>query len=181
MRDHKSSPLLGALAGAVGGLAGAWAMVQFNHAIGGGGFRAGDAHAHRRVNARPNDTDATFPDEPASMQLASAIARPIIGRPLNEREKDVGGPIMHYLFGACMGAMYGAAAETEPSTTAAAGIPFGAAVWLAADEIGVPLAGFSSDPQDYPASRHAAAFASHVVFGLTVEAVRRVLRGTVAP
>jgi uncharacterized protein DUF1440 len=180
MRDRKSNPFLGAMAGAIGGLAGSWAMVRFNRALGGGGFRRGDAHPHRRQRARPNDTDGTFSDEPASIQLASAIASPVIGRPLDEREKEVGGPIMHYLFGAFMGAMYGAAAETQPSATAGAGIPFGTAVWLAADEIGVPLAGFASDPQDYPLSRHAAAFGSHVVFGVTVETVRRILRGNPA-
>lgn len=177
---RQRSPLLGALAGALGGLAGSWAMVQFNHAVGGGGRRPGDTHSHRRHAAAPNDTDGTLPDEPASMQVASAVARPVIGRPLNEDEKEVGGPIMHYLFGAVMGAMYGAAAETQPSTTAGAGVPFGTAVWLAADEIGVPLAGLSAPPTRYPLTRHLAALGSHVVFGLTVEGVRRLLRGTPA-
>jgi putative membrane protein len=180
MKVSKSNPILGALAGALGGLAGSWAMVCFNHLIGGGGFRAGDPHAHRRLRATPNDTDGTFPDEPASMQIASAAAAPMIGRPLTEGEKEVGGPIVHYLFGALMGAMYGAAAETQPSTTAGAGVPFGTAVWLAADEIGVPLAGFAAPPTNYPLARHAAALGSHAVFGLTVECVRRSLRGNPA-
>ena len=174
---RQANPVLGALAGALGGLAGSWAMVRFNHAIGGGGFRPGDRHPHRRHHAMPNDTDGTLPDEPASMQVASAVAAPALGRPLNEEEMEIGGPIMHYLFGALMGAMYGAAAETQPTTTGGAGVPFGTAVWLAADEVGLPLAGLSAPPADYPASRHLAAFASHVVFGLTVEGVRRLLRG----
>ena len=177
MTVRQGNQVMGALAGALGGLAGSWAMVRFNHAVGGGGFRPGDRHAHRRTAAQPNDTDGTFPDEPASMQLASAIAEPVVGRPLAEREKEVGGPIMHYLFGALVGAMYGALAETKPSMANGAGIPFGTAVWLGADEIGVPLAGFASDPRDYPLSRHAAALGSHVVFGLTVEGIRRLLRG----
>jgi putative membrane protein len=174
---RQPNPTLGALAGALGGLAGSWAMVRFNHAIGGGGFRPPDAHGHRRAHATPNDTDGTFPDEPASMQVASAVAAPAIGRPLTEEEKEIGGPIMHYLFGALMGAMYGAAAETQPSTTSGAGVPFGTAVWLAAGEVGVPLAGLSAPPTRYPLSRHLAAFGSHVVFGLTVEGVRRLFRG----
>jgi putative membrane protein len=174
---RQANPVLGALAGAVAGIAGSWAMVRFNHAVGGGGFRPGGAHNHRRLRATPNDTDGTFSDEPASMQVASAVAAPVLGRPLSEDEKEIGGPIAHYLFGAVMGAMYGAAAETQPSATAGAGVPFGTAVWLAADEVGVPLAGLSGPPGNYPLSRHVAAFASHVVFGLTVEGVRRLLRG----
>jgi len=180
MRDQDPNPVLGALAGALGGVAGAWTMVRFNHAIGGGSSRAGDAHPHRRVSAQPNDTDATFSDEPGSMQAASAIAEPFVGRPLRENEKEVGGPVVHYLFSAVMGALYGAAAEVQPSAAAGAGIPFGTAVWVAADEIGMPLAGFASDPRNYPLSRHAAALGSHIVFGVTVEAVRRLLRGNPA-
>lgn len=180
MRVQQSNPFLGALAGALGGLAGAWLMIRFNHALGGGGFRAGDTHPHRRSRAQPNDTDATFSDEPATMQAASTIVEPLIGRPLAEREKEIGGPIVHYAFSAVMGALYGAAAETQPSAAAGAGIPFGTAVWVAADEIGMPLAGFAADPREYPLSRHATALGSHIVFGLTVECVRRLLRGNPA-
>jgi hypothetical protein len=177
MSVRKGHPVLGGVAGAVAGLVGSWAMVRFNHAIGGGGFRLGDAHAHRRMRAAPNDTDGTISDEPASMQAASALAIPLLGRSLDEEEKEVAGPVAHYLFGALMGALYGASAETQPSTTAGAGVPFGTAVWLAADEVGLPLSGLSAPPTKYPLSRHVAAFASHVVFGLTVEGVRRLLRG----
>ena len=41
----------------------------------------------------------------------------------------------------------------------------------------MPLAGLASGPGAYPLSRHAAALASHLVFGLTVEGVRRALLG----
>jgi hypothetical protein len=175
------NPALGALAGALGGAAGSWAMVRFNDLIwpeGSGSDRPGaDRHPERRQTALPNDTDSTIPDEPGSRQAASAISEPVLGRPLTEKEKDVGGPIMHYLFGMSMGALYGASAEMNGSTTVAGGIPFGAGVWLAADEMGMTLSGFADDPREYPLKRHVAALASHVVYGLTVECVRRALRG----
>jgi hypothetical protein len=177
MRARRSNPVLGAVAGAIGGLAGSWTMVQFNHALGGGSSHPADAHDHRRQRAQPNDTDATISDEPASIKIAEAVAEPVLARPLTEGEKTVGGSVAHYLFGAMVGAMYGAAAETRPSTAAGAGIPFGVSVWLGADELGLPAAGLAAPPQNYPLSRHAAAFGSHIVFGLTVECVRRMLRG----
>jgi hypothetical protein len=155
-------------------------MVLFNHALGGGSVRPGDSHPHRRAEAQPNDTDATFSDEPGSIQAGRAIAEPLLGRRLDEDERDVAGSAVHLLFSAAMGALYGATAETQPRATAGAGIPFGTAVWVAADEIGMPLAGFASDPREYPLSRHASALGSHIVFGLTVEAVRRLLRGNPA-
>ena len=57
--------------------------------------------------------------------------------------------------------------------TALAGIPFGAALWLAADEIGVPAAGLAKGPAEYPVSKHASALAAHLVYGATTELVRR--------
>lgn len=182
MRGYTKSPRLlpGAVAGAAAGLAGAWAMVRFNHLI---SARAGttdtrhDTHPERRTAARPNDTDGTIPDEPGSMQAASAVVAPLLGRPLTGREKELGGPILHYGFGAAAGALYGAAAEVDRSVSRAAGIPYGITLWLVANEIGMPAAGFATRPSDYPLSRHAASLASHLVFGMTVEGMRRLLRG----
>ena len=179
-RRRHSNPVLGAAAGALGGLVASWMMVRFNHLMApdsGRSDKPGDPHAHRRGTATPNDTDGTIPDEPGSMQAAAAIAEPVLGRPLTVAEKEIGGPILHYLFGATVGALYGAAAETDRSVTRAAGIPYGIAVWLLADEIGMHAAGFATKPTDYPLSRHAAALATHLVFGTSVETVRRLMRG----
>lgn len=170
------SPWLGAAAGALGGAAASWAMVAVNHAIG-GTENESHPHQHRRQDASPNDTDSTISDEPASMQVASRAGQAVTGRPLAEREKKIGGSVLHYMFGASLGALYGAAAEFGPGTTALAGLPFGTSVWLAADEVGLPLLGLARKPTEYPLPRHLAAFASHLVFGLTTEVVRRQLRG----
>ncbi|HEX6974037.1 MAG TPA: DUF1440 domain-containing protein [Vicinamibacterales bacterium] len=172
----KHNPLLGAAVGAAGGLLGAGMMVLFQHVVGGTQDQDDD-RPHRRAEATPNNTDGTFPDEPATIQAAEAVSRDLFGHEPSDREKQLGGSALHYAFGAAMGALYGLAAEVQPRTTAAAGLPFGTAVWLAADEVGVPLAGFAGKPTDYPVSRHAAALASHLVFGLTVEGVRRALLG----
>lgn len=179
-KRRRPSPFLGACAGILGGLVGSWAMVRFNHLIGpddSRGDKPADRFAHHRDDARPNDIDATIPDEPGSMQAASAVAQPLLGRPLTLSEKEMAGPVMHYLFGAALGAVYGIASEKDSSAAHGAGIPYGIGVWLFADEIGMHAAGFATRPDDYPVSRHAAALASHIVFGLTLEGVRRALRG----
>jgi hypothetical protein len=173
---RRSNVWLGAAAGALGGVAGSWAMVRFNHAVGGTEEGQGPHHHHRR-SASPNDTDSTISDEPASIQVAALAAEAVADAPLDAREKQTGGSLVHYMFGAAVGAAYGAAAETRQGATALAGLPFGTGVWIAADELGLPLAGLARAPTDYPARRHLAAFASHLVFGLTTEAVRRQLRG----
>lgn len=166
----------GAAAGALGGIFGSAAMVGFNHllaATGLGRHDHGRRKQHRRTNAEPNETDGTIPDEPASEKAASNMVEAVTGEPLGDRAKKVGGSIAHHAFGAVVGALYGAAATRVPWIAVGAGAPFGAAVWLTATEAGVPLAGLSKPPGAYPAERHAASLATHVVFGLAVEGVRR--------
>lgn len=178
--SHRPNPLAGAAAGAVGGLLGSWLMVRFNRVIASPGGTDADRrrpHLQHRDDAQPNEWDGTIADEPASRRMASAVAEAVTGRALTEQQKDVGGPIAHYLFGAVVGALYGAVSEVKPETAAGLGLPFGATVWMAADEIGMPLAGVSEPPAELPLSRHASALATHLVFGLTVEAVRRTFRG----
>ncbi len=174
-------PLMAAAVGAAAGLVGAWVMVRMNHLIGPveeHGGRVGsddDPHDRHRRDASPNDTDGTFSDEPATMQAASAMSEAIAGRRLSEAEKRVGGSVVHYAFGAVTGAFYGVLCEARPEAAAGGGLPFGAAVWLVADEVGVPLAGFADNPLQYPVARHASALATHLAFGATVEAARRIL------
>jgi putative membrane protein len=67
-------------------------------------------------------------------------------------------------------------AEVVPEVTAGAGLPFGVAFWLVVDEGAVPLLGLSKGPMEYPLSTHAYALASHFVYGLTAELVRRSVR-----
>ena len=92
------------------------------------------------------------------------------------REKKVAGPTVHYAFGTITGGLYGAAAELAPIIRSGAGLPFGAVFWLAADEAAVPALGLSKPPTEYPLSTHASALASHFVYGLTTDIVRRAIR-----
>jgi hypothetical protein len=171
-----SSRWRGAAAGAVGGVVASAAMVAFNHLLGSTGFGSedlGEHHQHRRIDAKPNDSDGTIADEPASRQAASVAAQTVAGRQLDEREKDAAGPVFHYGFGAVAGAIYGALAARAPQVTAGRGAPYGAAVFLTATELALPLAGLARKPTEYPPARHVASLATHLVYGVTLEAVRR--------
>jgi hypothetical protein len=50
---------------------------------------------------------------------------------------------------------------------------------LAVDEGAVALLGLSKGPTQYPLSTHVYALASHFVYGVTTEVVRRALRRTI--
>jgi hypothetical protein len=175
----------GLTAGLAGGLAGSVVMNQFQALLarlmegtershGAQSLQKGspDHGAGRELKEHGSDEE----QDDAAMRLANIISEKVLDRDLTREEKHVAGPFMHYAFGVTSGACYGAAAESIPAITVAAGMPFGAFVWLTADEGIVPALGLSKPPTEYPLSIHAYALASHLVYGLTTEVVRRAVR-----
>jgi uncharacterized membrane protein YagU involved in acid resistance len=73
-----------------------------------------------------------------------------------------------------LGAFSGAMIPKAPIEVGA-GTGYGAAVWLAADEVAVPMLGLSGPPSVTPFSGHANALASHLVFGIVTYLVRRIV------
>ena len=176
----------GLAAGIVSGLAASWVMNQFQSTW--GKLTEGIAKPHgaqslqhgtprhgvgRELQERGNEEE----DDNAAVRMASIVSEEVFDHRLKDKEeKEVGGAVAHYTMGATSGALYGAAAELVPEVTMGTGLPFGAAVWLVADEGIVPALGLSKSPTEYPLSKHAYAVASHLVYGLTTELVRQAVR-----
>ena len=175
----------GLAAGAAGGLAASVAMNQFQalwSKLAGRRERSHGAQSMqqgspqhgvgRELQRRGRDEGR----DDAPMRLANAISVGLLDHELTRGEKEATGTVIHYAFGVMTGGLYGAGAELLPGITAGAGVPFGAFVWLSADEGVVPGLGLSKSPTEYPLSIHAYALASHLVYGLTTELVRRAVR-----
>jgi putative membrane protein len=124
---------------------------------------------------RQNDARGEQKEDP-TVKTADTLAEKIAGKKLSKSQKKKGGVAVHYAFGAVMGGLYGLAAEYSSVVRSAAGIPYGAALFVGADEIALPLLGLSSKPTEYPLSKHLSGFGSHVVYGTTLELTRRLLR-----
>ena len=114
---------------------------------------------------------------PATVAAADAVARAATGAPLSDDRKAGGGLAVHYAFGALLGAVYGGLAERWRGVTRGGGSVFGGVTAIAFDEIATPVLGLAPPPDRVPAVMHGFGFASHLVFGVATEAVRRVLRG----
>ena len=175
----------GLLAGAIGGLAAAFVMNQFQAAW--AKVTEGEERSHggqslqqglpRRGVGRDLQAEGVDrPEDDATERLANAISVNVLERELTEREKEAAGTALHYAMGLTSGAIYGGLAEFVPAAKSGAGLPFGAAVWLVADEGLVPAAGLSKPAGEYPLSVHAYSLASHLVFGLAAETARRAVR-----
>ena len=178
MHNHEVSIWKGMVAGLAGGLVASWTMNQFQAAwtrMAEGSEKSHGAQSMQPSEGSKGEQDTAEQDD-ATVKTAKAISKGVFGHELQESEKEPAGAAVHYAFGTVTGGLYGALAEVTPQVTTATGLPFGAAFWLLADEITVPLLGLSKGPTEYPASTHVYALASHLVYGVTAELGRRAVR-----
>lgn len=156
-----ADPIRGAAAGAVAGLVASIVMTA---------FQAGVAKLFP-------DALGSRGSEPATEKAADKLSEAATGDPVPEPAKAAAGEAVHYGFGAALGAGHGIAAEYGDAVRTGGGTLFGAATALLADDVAVPALGLGGSPTDTPPALHAYALASHLVFGVALEATRRLLRG----
>jgi uncharacterized membrane protein YagU involved in acid resistance len=155
---RRGDPWKGLLAGALGGFAGSFAMGQF-HAL----LQHDDAPSPQRM-------------EDSTVKVATAISQCVFQHDMTEQQKRIAAAAVHYGFGTSVGAIYGTLMESRQVMRARWGLPFGAVVWLAAHAIAVPVLGLSEPVIKSALGSEATEFGSHLVYGVTVESVRRLLR-----
>ena len=185
-KRERHRTLKGLAAGALGGLVGSFAMNQFQAGMSKlfehrqqppekkERARQAQGWKEHREPGNSQDTDV----ENATVKAAAAVSKAVFHHELEPEERQPAGNAIHYAFGAVAGALYGSAAEDWDAIRAGAGTAFGGALWLTSDEIAVPLLKLSKAPQEYPLHVHAMALAAHLVYGVSTELARRVLRGS---
>jgi putative membrane protein len=183
----------GMVAGIAGGLAGTLAM-NYVQAWWSNAFHGYESQsAPGRHDSR--DWQERTEEENANELAAQTVADYTIERPLTRDEMKVAATAVHFAFGAAMGAIYGGLMETrilrdgerpgqgsgraasgDSARAVASGSAFGAAIWLGADEIAMPLLGLSKRKGELPADAHAQSFVAHIAYGVAAELVRRGVR-----
>jgi hypothetical protein len=163
MRKRTRRKVWGTVAGAAGGVAAAFVMNQ---------FQAVWEKAEKKLNPRSSKDQS---GDDATVRTAAGISKTVFRHELTQNEKKWAGPAVHYAFGGLVGALYGAMASTNRMAVAGGGTGYGSAVWLLADEIGVPAAGLSGPPTKTRPLKHLQAWASHLVYGLVTEGTRRAI------
>ena len=155
----------GALAGAAAGLAASWTMNQ---------FQAGWSKIQQKTSGERPQGEGE--DEDATMRAANLVAEKTLHRELSRDEKKKAAPYFHYGFGTLMGVLYGIITEEFPSAKAGFGTAFATGLFLVADEGAVTALKLGGSPKEVPLSSHIEALASHLVYGLSTESVRRGVR-----
>lgn len=165
------------IVGAAAGAAGAGAMTLLQRLLERAGADAHRSHPqHALARGRPDSTaerQAAGIDD-ATVEGVERLAG-AAGLTLGPAAKEAAGPLAHYLFGAAVGAAYGLGTELAPRLAAGGGVPFGLAVWLLAEEVGIPAAGLAPPPHRTPAVVHVRGALAHVAYGATLELLRRLL------
>ena len=154
------------LAGAAAGLLAAWVMNQ---------FLAAWSKAQTALED-PSKQQSQPEEEDSTEKVADAIVCSVTGRHLSKEKKKKAGPVVHYAFGSLMGGAYGAAAEYSRNARRGFGTMFGTVLFVGADEIMVPALGFGKPATEEPLSSQASHLAAHIVYGASVELLRRGLR-----
>lgn len=113
--------------------------------------------------------------EDATEKVANAASRKFSGRKLSRSKKELGGRIVHFAFGAGMGALYGLLAEAFPAIGGGGGAVLGTGLYVGAHGIAVPVLGLAPSPVKNGALQESPELAAHLVYGFVTEGVRRLL------
>ena len=170
-RSRRPDVLRGAVAGALAGLAAGFVMVQLQNAW--AESRNAFNHEVPKHRTEPERRQSGTEPEDATVRFAETVSESVFHHRLTQEEKKVAGPAVHYAFSAGVGALYGAATEVRPGSASGFGLPFGATLFLAADEVALPALGLEKGPTEVPLSKHVSGLASHLVFGAATELFRR--------
>jgi hypothetical protein len=169
------------VSGLAGGLAATMVMSQFQN----GWQKASNAlqaenNGGSGKSKSKSQSNKEAQKEDATMKAAGKLAS-LAGRHLSLAEEKKASPFVHYGFGTAMGALYGVLHEIAPkplrsANPVLAGVGYGGALFVGADEIAVSALGLSGSSKKTPLSQHFYGLASHVVYGVTGEMVRRTVR-----
>jgi putative membrane protein len=108
-----------------------------------------------------------------SEELADKLA----GHHLEGKTKAVASGAIEWGFGAAAGAAYGALAEYYPAASSRGGATFGLTLMTLTHETALPAMGLEAPMEDQTPREHASEAATHVIYGVVAERVRRLVRG----
>lgn len=108
---------------------------------------------------------------------AEMLAEKVAGHSLDPETKTAAGQMIHWGFGAAVGAAYGALAEYYPAATAKEGATFGLALMTLTEQTALPAIGVAEALEEHTARERTSEATSYLAYGLVAERVRSFVRG----
>ena len=106
----------------------------------------------------------------------AVLVEKVAGGELVSTKKQFATGAIYWGFGALTGAAYGAVVEYYPPASAKDGAGFGMALSSLTHDTVLPAMGLAADPEEQTARERTSEMATHVVYGVVTETVRRVVR-----
>lgn len=170
-----ASTIKGALAGAIGGALGTVVLNEFQTSY---------LKLTRQIESSAGSGATPLADqqrqllntfEKAHLTTAETAAQ-TVGTRISSAHRAAAATTTEFAFGMLSAAVYGALAESVPAVTAGYGTLFGAVLFTGASEAVLPALGWVPAPSRRTPVQHVGGLAGNVVYGITTEAVRRLLR-----
>lgn len=114
-------------------------------------------------------------DDPATVKAADSAKATVGAKPVTQKRRGEAGELVHYATGIVLGLNYALLVLHWPVAAIGFGAAFGVVVAILLDDIAVPAFGWGPWPWQVGAGTHAYSVTAHVVFGLVLEAVRRLV------
>ncbi len=154
-----------------GGLVAAWTMNLWSAGPGSALSKQLETPEEQKQMSQASD------GEDATMKTADALASTAQGgQHLTHEQREKGGPVVHYMYAALVGGLYGGLAEYSSLVRSGFGTTYASALFVGGDLVAVPALGLSKPLAEYPAASYAGPFTSHLVYGATTELIRRIVR-----
>ncbi len=106
----------------------------------------------------------------------AVLAEKLAGHELAATDKFIATETIHWVFGVTAGAAYGALAEYYPVATGREGVNFGMTLMALTHESTLPAFGLSAQASGQSQREKTSELASHIVYGVVAETVRRLVR-----
>jgi putative membrane protein len=107
---------------------------------------------------------------------SDVLVEKLAGNSLDSKSKAVASGALHWGFGVAAGAAYGALAEFYPAASSRGGATFGLTLLTLTHETALPALGLEEPLAEQSPREHASEAATHVVYGVVAERVRRLAR-----
>lgn len=152
-----------------GGLVASWVMNEF--------MRGPGKQIQQSLGNGNSGPKHETEEDDATMKAADSIVEITTGgRHLSHEGKKIGGPVVHYGYGALVGGIYGGLVEYWNAPKAGLGTLFGTVLFGAGDLAAVPALHLGASPVEQPPSAMVNPFLGHVVYGTAAELARRAIR-----
>lgn len=171
---RRTRPLSGLIAGAIGGLAATWVLDQYQK-----GALAVTRQAEAAAGAGPvlsqQQEKVMEEQKRAHAEAAARVAR-ATGRKLSGDQRRHAASAVHYAVGALAGAAYGISVELVPVVKSGYGTGYASLLFVGGPQVLLPWFRLEPPPGETPAAVQVGGLSGHMIYGVTLETARRVLR-----